>query len=43
MPFVRKKEEWLATEAIHHEKFDKRWPKLWLRQGRARGPATKDA
>jgi len=33
--FVRKKEEWLATEAIHHEKFDKRLAEeeVWLRQG----------
>ncbi|MEP7306232.1 MAG: ATP-binding cassette domain-containing protein [Acidobacteriota bacterium] len=33
--FVRRKEEWLATEAIHHEKFDKRLAEeeVWLRQG----------
>jgi ATP-binding cassette subfamily F protein uup len=33
--FVQKKEEWLATEAIHHEKFDKRLAEeeVWLRQG----------
>ena len=33
--FIRKKEEWLATEAVHHEKFDKRLAEeeVWLRQG----------
>jgi len=33
--FMRKKEEWLATEATHHEKFDKRLAEeeVWLRQG----------
>ena len=33
--FLRKKEEWLANEAIRHEKFDKRLAEeeAWLRQG----------
>jgi ATP-binding cassette subfamily F protein uup len=33
--FLRRKEEWLATEAVHHEKFDKRLAEeeAWLRQG----------
>jgi len=33
--FLRKKEEWLASEAIRHEKFDKRLAEeeVWLRQG----------
>ena len=33
--FVRKKEEWLASEALHHEKFDKRLAEeeAWLRRG----------
>jgi len=33
--FVTRKEEWLANEAIHHEKFDKRLAEeeAWLRQG----------
>jgi ATP-binding cassette subfamily F protein uup len=33
--FLRKKEEWLANEAVRHEKFDKRLAEeeAWLRQG----------
>jgi ABC transport system ATP-binding/permease protein len=33
--FLRKKEEWLANEAVRHEKFDKRLAdeEVWLRQG----------
>jgi len=33
--FLRKKEEWLASEAIHNDKFDKRLAQeeAWLRQG----------
>jgi ATP-binding cassette subfamily F protein uup len=33
--FLRKKEDWLANEAIRHEKFDKRLAEeeVWLRQG----------
>jgi ATP-binding cassette subfamily F protein uup len=33
--FVRRKDEWLANEAVHHEKFDKRLAEeeAWLRQG----------
>ena len=33
--FLRKKEEWLANEAVHNEKFDKRLAQeeAWLRQG----------
>ncbi|MSO56287.1 MAG: ATP-binding cassette domain-containing protein [Acidobacteria bacterium] len=33
--FLRKKEEWLANEAIHNDKFDKRLAQeeAWLRQG----------
>ncbi|MGE5361625.1 MAG: ATP-binding cassette domain-containing protein [Bacteroidales bacterium] len=33
--FLRKKEEWLANEAVHQEKFDKRLAEeeAWLRQG----------
>jgi ATP-binding cassette subfamily F protein uup len=33
--FIRRKEEWLASEAIHQEKFDKRLAgeEAWLRQG----------
>jgi len=33
--FVRKKDEWLANEAVQHEKFDKRLAgeEAWLRQG----------
>jgi ATP-binding cassette subfamily F protein uup len=33
--FVRRKEEWLANEAVRHEKFDKRLAEeeVWLRQG----------
>jgi ATP-binding cassette subfamily F protein uup len=33
--FVRKKEEWLANEVVHQEKFDKRLAEeeAWLRQG----------
>jgi ATP-binding cassette subfamily F protein uup len=33
--FVRRKDEWLATEATHNDKFDKRLAKeeAWLRQG----------
>jgi ATP-binding cassette subfamily F protein uup len=33
--FLRKKEEYLANEAIHHEKFDKRLAEeeVWLRRG----------
>jgi ABC transport system ATP-binding/permease protein len=33
--FLRKKEEWLANEALQHEKFDKRLAEeeVWLRQG----------
>ena len=33
--FLRKKEEWLANEALQHEKFDKRLAEeeAWLRQG----------
>ena len=32
---MRKKEEWLANEAVQHEKFDKRLAEeeAWLRQG----------
>jgi len=33
--FLRRKEEWLATEALHQQKFDKRLAEeeAWLRQG----------
>jgi ATP-binding cassette subfamily F protein uup len=33
--FLRKKEAWLANEAVHHEKFDKRLAEeeVWVRQG----------
>jgi len=33
--FVQKKEEWLANEAVHEEKFDKKLAQeeVWLRQG----------
>ena len=33
--FLRKKEDWLANEAVRHEKFDKRLAEeeVWLRQG----------
>jgi ATP-binding cassette subfamily F protein uup len=33
--FLRKKEEWLANEAVHNDKFDKRLAQeeAWLRQG----------
>src|SRR5437762_10939084 len=33
--FLRKKEEWLANEAVRNEKFDKRLAEeeVWLRQG----------
>jgi ATP-binding cassette subfamily F protein uup len=33
--FLRKKEEWLANEAVRHEKFDKRLAEeeVWLRRG----------
>jgi ATP-binding cassette subfamily F protein uup len=33
--FLRRKEEWLANEAVHNEKFDKRLAQeeAWLRQG----------
>jgi ATP-binding cassette subfamily F protein uup len=33
--FLRKKEEWLANEALQHDKFDKRLAEeeVWLRQG----------
>src|SRR6185312_15143337 len=33
--FLRKKEDWLASEAVRHEKFDKRLAEeeAWLRQG----------
>src|SRR6185503_16209229 len=33
--FLRRKEEWLATEVVHNQKFDKRLAQeeAWLRQG----------